>query len=320
VYHSAVKYSQTLMDKIVDVVLAYKPKRKNKPKRKKRTKRVIKKIAVTLLLLILPSLHGTKAVVPVPRQAVDKCTPISNAKQNQSTADKTASDNPTSVNQQNTSSSQKPGEGQQTDGHEQKPNEPVVIVPPTHKGLLDYFNALMTYQLGIVGFLTLLAIWYQAYRTSQSAKAMEKSVLLQEAAYKQWLSVCAWNLPNVDGYMNNLEDLQIAFGIYNPTNYPLTIEHIAVKVDDKIFRDTYDAVSLPPQTPLPVNVTVTTSRSQNELFVRGMLYIEVVVMIFFTDILGRPQGYSIVRSAHLGPKIVEFTPIEHTPEEQKNQK
>src|SRR5271157_5063420 len=73
--------------------------------------------------------------------------------------------------------------------------------------------------LAIAAILTFGAITWQSFETGRAARAMKKSVRLQEAALRQWVTVTDWESELLKDSLN----LKISFQVNNPTDNPLQI-------------------------------------------------------------------------------------------------
>lgn len=80
-----------------------------------------------------------------------------------------------------------------------------------------------TLALVIVGIFTATFIGWQSYETRKSAKAMQRSVHMQEIALQQWLALEGWRIENVDPPRGMPNRFDIAVELINPTAAPVTL-------------------------------------------------------------------------------------------------
>jgi hypothetical protein len=93
--------------------------------------------------------------------------------------------------------------------------------------------------LFIVAVPTLIFVGWQAKATAdaaqaalESANATEKSVKLQEATFKQWVTVEHWRNSVRGGGAEEIKQI-IGFSVCNPTRYPLTLTKVHVDMGSR---------------------------------------------------------------------------------------
>jgi hypothetical protein len=69
-----------------------------------------------------------------------------------------------------------------------------------------------------------------AEATKISAQATEDSVRLQEVQLTQWVTFQEWKLPRGLITQLELEEMQVSFEVLNPTNYPLTLVAVTLRI------------------------------------------------------------------------------------------
>jgi hypothetical protein len=182
------KYSQELMDKIVDVVLAYKPKRKKKPKKKK-AKRVKKILPIMLLAVLTPLFQMSKAGQPVPRQAAKITGQGNNTQTHQNTSEPANPNNNATMPYPAT-----PKPSEQTASHDTPKCKWSAIVTADvrkiHKDMGDYLYIGATLLVAL-GTLTLARI---AYIQAQAARLNAQAVINSE---RPWMVAYMEELPQV---------------------------------------------------------------------------------------------------------------------------
>jgi hypothetical protein len=103
--------------------------------------------------------------------------------------------------------------------------------------------------LVIVGIITCFVIGWQSWATRKAAKAAEdsadaalKSVRLQEAQMRQWVETTdEWDVRTDYHVLTAIgTTLRISFGVVNPTQWPLTLTRIRVRVENETRDESFE--------------------------------------------------------------------------------
>jgi hypothetical protein len=162
--------------------------------------------------------------------------------------------------------------------------------------------------------LTLLAIAEQTQQTARAAKATQESVILQKAAYRQWLKIENWSAtrPGILGE-TGIGIVFVGFEIRNPTNFPLTVAMIALKNENGAgySPETMEFNAnrfMPPDDRFQFQFQVPLQSEAVESYIEGTtkIFITVVGSITFTDVLRDSQSQDIGQFCVLSQERNEF--------------
>lgn len=119
---------------------------------------------------------------------------------------------------------------------------------------------------------------------------MEKSVILQETALRQWLAIENWQaMP----YKNTrgVTTLHIQFEIISPANSPLTLKRISTKIDGEAADSTVSENLLPPDHHYTAAAYVGITIEQLQKMDEATLVLPVAITIVYEDVLQKERVY-----------------------------
>jgi hypothetical protein len=159
----------------------------------------------------------------------------------------------------------------------------------------------------------------QSRLTKQSTTAMEKSVELQEAAFRQWVDIDKWTLSErfIEG---EHYELNFHFDLVNRTKLPLTIREVYATIE-KQESATRQNNALAPEGRHPVEASVTVSKETFEGYVNNktMPVFQFKGLIVFTDVLGKRREQPFEGWVSCFRRKVMFSGIQPVPDEHDNQ-
>jgi hypothetical protein len=160
---------------------------------------------------------------------------------------------------------------------------------------------------------TIKAIKEQASIMRRNTEATEKSVRLQEVGLRQWVVIQDWQLRDKQLFMILEGMLTLTFDVFNPTDYPLTLESWTATIGGEKHAGTIRTL-LPPQSPYLISIPIVTDRQENERFMQDNLLLAVVGSITFTDVLNDRQEQSFSQMCRCGQNISKFSRYEGAPD------
>lgn len=147
-----------------------------------------------------------------------------------------------------------------------------------------------------------------AIATRKSADAALKTVKLQEATFKQWVTVDHWWC-DVRSDTSEEIKLKIGFSVCNPTKYPLTITRVRVDMSGRgNSDDTLDFV-VAPEKDYESSILLTLKEEADRRIYRhaGVIF-TITVMVRFNDVLTEPREQVFVNIVKINPGGI--TPVE----------
>jgi hypothetical protein len=167
--------------------------------------------------------------------------------------------------------------------------------------------------------LTFIAIWHQAEKTAESAKATresaeatkksaeatEKSVRLQEILQQQWVDIGNWSANAVDFHGQKETLFNIGFDIINPTAVPLILEGGHINIAGE--RHDFSARNIiSPRNSYRVIRTVLLGAEHTALFINNKLVLIINGYVSYVDAFEKPREQPFSRTCRCGPQGATF--------------
>lgn len=147
-----------------------------------------------------------------------------------------------------------------------------------------------------------VATRHAAVATRKSAEAALKAVKLQEAAFKQWVTVEHWRY---DFRSETAEEIKqrIGFSVHNPTKYPLTLTSVRVDMGSRGSLDETPAFVVAPEKDYESSFPLTfTEKSDVRLYYAAGVIFSIIVTVGFIDILTEPREQVFMHLVRINPE------------------
>jgi hypothetical protein len=164
-----------------------------------------------------------------------------------------------------------------------------------HKDAWDIISISLTAALVVIGAIT----WGAMY---SSVVATKKSVALQEAALRQWVTIDKIRSRTNPSFATGTSEtmLIVSFDVRNPTKMPLTLEWIVARLGGS-RNDTALHYVLPPGESYPAEVSTILREPRIENYSRSNLVLDLIVTVGFTDALEKSVKHAVGFTCVYGP-------------------
>jgi hypothetical protein len=172
----------------------------------------------------------------------------------------------------------------------------------------QWWNVLLAWPEGITAWLLLLTlggIAWQAWETRKAAEASQRSLLVQEAEFFQWLDMGDWSFeqdPQTNWTSSGYKETtptgpmkaRISFSLANNTSRKLFVRYVRTTLIIGADRDhcafaTEEATEVPPKNEYKVVIDIVLNEAQVNSYTMFMLPIEAFVHVRFDNALKNPS-------------------------------
>jgi hypothetical protein len=166
---------------------------------------------------------------------------------------------------------------------------------------------------------TLNTIERQADITERQTKATEDSVNLQETLNQQWLDISGWRREGDSSRELNPPVFTIAADISNPTNAPLTVKSVTIRIiGDESMKYEVGNTLAPNGEPIKITYSYTVKPHELKAYETYALALPIDGFVDYVDCFKKAQRQDFMRACFLGPKSFRDSAVFRGDKKNKN--